>query len=44
MDGEIKDSKSGKAPGPDELPAKVMKIMEDKNIECLTKLFNKICS
>ncbi|KAF2883698.1 hypothetical protein ILUMI_22481 [Ignelater luminosus] len=38
----IKAAKSGKATGPDEVPAEVIKLFEDNGIKLLTRLFNEI--
>ncbi|XP_055373661.1 craniofacial development protein 2-like [Condylostylus longicornis] len=38
----IKLSKNNKAPGPDELPAEIFKLIDDENLEILKNIFNKI--
>lgn len=38
----IKSTKDGKAPGPDNLPADVLKLIEEQHLDAVTSLFNRI--
>ena len=38
----LKNTKNGKAPGTDEMPVKLLKLLKENNIPILTDLFNII--